>query len=454
MRLALPRAALATVVPKPARAVTAVPRRLAIAIVAAGGLTALAALLLALDGIAGPAATLPILVALAGIVVALLARQAAPGLAWVATIGAALAAAGIPIAAARGLSPIVDGVAAWELGAGRSSLAAIVTLGIAAAYATRPERRLDPIARPVAFGLLAWLALACGVSLAFVAAGDTRSDPAFTWVDVATAPISWFINAVLAVTALGAAADLRAAVERARDAIGPARPSLPGADGLRALAVATVRELVPGMAAADAATVAAERSRLAGDLHAVVLPSLRRAIAEAESGGDAETLARHLRTVDLELERLMADRWPVVLEAFGLVAALEDLAERIEADGGPPVEIDVGPGSRAGTDAAERPPPAVERAAWRVAQLAVDNAVRHAAPSLIRVGIAVGPDRVELTVADDGTGFDPAAPGAVRPSARGLADATRRAASVGGGVVVEAASTGGTTVRFRWPDRA
>jgi signal transduction histidine kinase len=218
--------------------------------------------------------------------------------------------------------------------------------------------------------------------------------------------------------------------------------------------VATVRELVPGMAAADAATVAAERSRLAGDLHAVVLPSLRRAIAEAESGGDAETLARHLRTVDLELERLMADRWPVVLEAFGLVAALEDLAERIEADGGPPVEIDVGPGSRAGTDAAQRPPPAVERAAWRVAQLAVDNAVRHAAPSLIRVGIAVGPDRVELTMADDGTGFDPAAPGAVRPSARGLADATRRAASVGGGVVVEAASTGGTTVRFRWPDRA
>lgn len=451
MRLALPRAAAGSGVPIPARVVPGVSRRLVIAIGAAVALTTLAAFLLVVDGMTGPAATLPILVALAGIVAALLARQAAPGLAWVATIGAALAAAGIPIAAARGLSPVVDGVAAWELAAGRSSLAAIVTLGIAAAYATRPERRLDPIARPVALALLAWLVLACGVSLAFVAAGDTRSDPAFTWVDVATAPISWFINAVLAVTALGAAADLRAAVERARAATDPAGLSLRRADDLRALAVATVRELVPGMAAADAATVAAERSRLAGDLHAVVLPSLRRAIAEAESGGDADTLARHLRTVDLELERLMADRWPVVLEAFGLVAALEDLAERIEADGGPAVEIDVGP---AGIEAGERPPPAVERVAWRVTQLAVENAVRHAAPTTVRIGIAVGPDRVELTVADDGTGFDPAAPDAIRPSARGLADATRRATAVGGGVAIEAASTRGTIVRFRWPDRS
>src|SRR6185369_7847802 len=84
-----------------------------------------------------------------------------------------------------------------------------------------------------------------------------------------------------------------------------------------AFALATFRELVPGQSAAGEATAAAERTRLAGDLHAAVLPGLRRAIAEAETGGDPEALARHLRSVDLELERLMADRWPVVLEAFG-----------------------------------------------------------------------------------------------------------------------------------------
>src|SRR5205085_9476349 len=96
--------------------------------------------------------------------------------------------------------------------------------------------------------------------------------------------------------------------------------------------------------AAKEASLAAERTRHAGDLHAVVLPTLRRAIADAEAGGDPDVLARQLRTVDLELERVMADRWPVVLEAFGLVAALEDLAEQVEAGGGPAVEPDVGRG--------------------------------------------------------------------------------------------------------------
>jgi signal transduction histidine kinase len=212
------------------------------------------------------------------------------------------------------------------------------------------------------------------------------------------------------------------------------------------VAVATLRELMPGQAAAAEATVAAERTLLAGDLHAVVLPGLRRAIAEAESGGDPDTLARHLRSIDLELERLMADRWPVVLEAFGLVAALEDLAERIEADSRLAVQIDV---ERAG----ERPPAAIERAAWRMAQIAIDNAVRHAAASLVSIVVSVDPDRLSLVVADDGRGFDPAAAGAVRAGARGLADATRRAGAIGATIRIDARPAGGTTVAFDWAAR-
>jgi len=218
------------------------------------------------------------------------------------------------------------------------------------------------------------------------------------------------------------------------------------AERAKRLAGATLRELVPGQSAAEEASLAAERTRLAGDLHAVVMPSLRRAMAEAESGGDPDTLARHLRTVDRELERLMADRWPVVLEAFGLVAALEDLAEQIESDAGPAVEIDV---ERAGG----RPAPAIERAAWRVAEIAVDNAVRHAAATTIRVTVAVDADRLRLVIADDGRGFDPTRSGAIRAGARGLADANRRASEVGASVLVEGRSGGGTTVAFAWTER-
>lgn len=419
-------------------------RLLSAAIMGAAGVSFLALVVLVGDGAPGPADVLPILVAAAAICAALLGRRVAPSAAWLATIVAALAAGSVPIDAARGLDPGVLGVGPWELAAGRSSVAAIVTLAIAAAYATRPRRRLDPVARPVALGLLGWLVVACLVTLVAVAAGERR-DPAFTWVDVATAPIGLFLRFVAIVAALGVVGDVRAAAGRAmarmdRDGTPPASSR---AERAVALAAATLRELWPGQADLDETTRTAERTRLAGDLHAVVLPSLRQAIAEAETGGDPDTLARHLRTVDLELERLMADRWPVVLDAFGLVAALEDLAERIEADGGLKIEIDV-------EHAGERPPTGIERTAWRVAQVALDNVVRHAAATTVRITVGVDAGRVGLAIADDGRGLGAGSDGASRPGARGLADATRRAGAIGATIRVEPRPGGGTTVVFNW----
>jgi signal transduction histidine kinase len=211
---------------------------------------------------------------------------------------------------------------------------------------------------------------------------------------------------------------------------------------------ATLRELVPGEADAEAAAIDAERARLAGDLHAVVLPSLRRAIAEAEAGAPIETLSDRLRTVDLELERLMADRWPVVLDAFGLVEALEDLAERTEAEGGVQVGLDV-------ENVGDRPRPEIERTAWRIAQVALDNAVRHAAASEIRISVSTSAQGVRLEIADDGRGIDQAAAaGSGQSGGRGLTDLRRRASAVGGSVVIEARQAGGTVVRFSWPAEA
>jgi signal transduction histidine kinase len=404
-----------------------------------------------------PVGPIPILLAIAAFCVAALTRQPAPSLAWIATIAGSFAASSIPIDQARAADPGQLGVGPWIGLAIPASLGAIITLGLAARYATRPERRLGSPAVAISVGLVAWLIVACLTTIGLIAAGLARADPAFTWVDLATAPIGGFVRFVVVVTALGVLADVRAGYERARDHAGDGSPNGSPAAGttaagtpaprsaarLRALAIATARERVPGQSAADEATVAAERTRLAGDLHATVLPGLRRAIAEAESGGDPDTLARQLRTIDLELERLMADRWPVVLEAFGLVAALEDLAERVEADGSVAVSIDV---ERAG----ERPPPAVERAAWRVAQLAIDNAARHAAATSITVTVSLAPERVTLAIADDGQGFDAVTPGALRPGARGLADASRRAAAVGGTVHIATEPGAGTTVRFAW----
>lgn len=397
-----------------------------------------------------PISVVPILVALAALCVIELTRRPAPNLAWLAAIAGAYAAATLPIDQARAANPGALGVGTWLTWAIPAATGALITLWIATGYATRSGHRLDPLAVPIAGGLLGWFAIAIATTIAAVLTGQ-RTDPAFTWVDVATAPIATFSLFVLALVGLGVAADVRAAAERATAE--RAMAQLPPGDGARGapgsgwnLVRATIRELIPGQSAAEEATVAAERTRLAGDLHAAVLPGLRRAIAEAEAGGDPDVLASQLRMVDLELERLMANRWPVVLEAFGLVAALEDLAERIETDTGHAVQIDV---DRAGN----RPPPAIERTAWRIAELAIDNATRHAEASDITVRVAVEADRVSLAISDDGRGFDPTAPGSVRTGARGLADATRRAMAVGATIRIESRSGGGTTVVFEWVAR-
>jgi signal transduction histidine kinase len=429
--------------PAPAQ-LTPLPPAFMVAAAAATAVVALGAIVLDLNPPARIEALMPALVAGAALCVGLLARRWAPALAWVALIVASLVAASIPIAVSRAADPVATGLGTWIVIAIRSSAAAILTVIVAALYATRSDRRSTGRVTTLATFLVAWLVVACLLVVVLVIAG-ARYDPAFTWVDLATWPTSVFIQFVLVLTAFGVAADLRAAAIRAdgrvaSDARSGDGGGLPFAERLRA----TLRELVPGQAAAQAAAVETERVRLAGDLHAVVLPALRRAIAEVEAGAPVEALAGRLRTVDLELERLMADRWPVVLEAFGLVEALEDLAERTEADGAVHVGLEV-------EAAAGRPRPEIERAAWRVAQLAIDNAVRHAAATEIAIVVGVAPDRVRVSISDDGRGIDPSDP--VRPGARGLNDIARRAKAVGGSVVIESstAAGSGTVVRFDWP---
>ena len=292
---------------------------------------------------AHPDDLVPVLIAVGALCLAILARHRAAGLAWASLVVASLAASSIPISLSRGADPGVLGLDEWLVVAGRSSAAAIVTMAIAALYATRPERPAARQVRTLAMLLVAWLSAGLLVIVILVIVG-ARYDPALTWVDIATGPTALFRLVVLLLAAFGVAGDIRAAASRADarldgagDVGGGNLRRLPLADRLRA----TLRELVPGEADAGAAAIDAERIRLAGDLHAVVLPSLRRAIAEVEAGGPAETLAQRLRAVDLELERIMADRWPLVLETFGLVEALEDLAERTEAEAGVQVGLEI-----------------------------------------------------------------------------------------------------------------
>lgn len=179
-----------------------------------------------------------------------------------------------------------------------------------------------------------------------------------------------------------------------------------------------------------------------------MLPSLRRALTQAEAGGTVERLAADLRSAVDEVESMLVARRAIVLEEMGLLAAVEWLAERVEDRSDVRVEIEVG----GGPADPSRPPRDVERAAFRVAQLALDNVVRHAPGSLATVRLAVLPGNVQLRIEDDGEGPPVDEAAAARGGRRGIADMRAEARAAGAALELGRGAGGrGAAVEFRWP---
>lgn len=93
-------------------------------------------------------------------------------------------------------------------------------------------------------------------------------------------------------------------------------------------------------------------------------------------------------------------------------------------------------------------PPAAQLTLFRVLQESLSNCARHSGARQVGVALRFGPDQVELSVKDDGKGFDPEAP---RPGHYGLLNMRERARKSRGQVTIESAPGAGTTVRLVLP---
>jgi signal transduction histidine kinase len=418
-----------------------------------------AGILMVLAGVAaippGPQDLEPSLVAAAALCVAgLLHRRNRSG-AWLATI-TALAVATLSLAAwGRSGRATID-ASGWAVLVIAVCVGALFTSGSAVRYAAEPSRaptrwvaRLGFVAIAVVAATCVWVVAVPGPVTPLAAA------PLGNLVLVTRA----LLVVVLAFVLLGIIGDLRPAGRRtlARLADGPATVRSPVSALERAADAARifVDELAPGGRRARRAA-GLERSRIATELHAEVVPVVRRALREAEQGGSPERLAVALRDVLAQVDGLALDRSSVALDALGLLPAIEWLAERTEERSDIRVSIDVPEGvpqlalDPAGSDA--RPPREVEAAAFRVVQLALENVVRHAPRATACIQVAANSHRVDISIRDDGPGM-PADAGAlaVASGRRGLAD--MRAAAIGCGASLQTASDqdgAGTIITFAW----
>lgn len=165
--------------------------------------------------------------------------------------------------------------------------------------------------------------------------------------------------------------------------------------------------------------------------------------------GIAETVLQQVRNLSLELR-------PSLLDDLGLVAALRWYADRQAQRAGLEVNV-IATGFRA------RVPPEIETACFRVTQEALTNIVRHARAHRVNIELHLKPastrgsddsnghsqEQVELTIRDDGIGFDvrAARQKAVRGESLGLLGMEERVGLSGGQISLTSSSDRATAAR-------
>ena len=184
-------------------------------------------------------------------------------------------------------------------------------------------------------------------------------------------------------------------------------------------------ETLQGLVGLRMRLASARRSRTTADMEA--------AVADALEGARREIV---------NLRGLIAELRPAALDELGLGPAIETLSERSAAAAGLEVEtrVELRDGGH------PRLAPETETTVYRVVQEALTNAARHSGGSHVHVGVVERDEMIDVSVADDGHGFDPSAAAA----GFGLRGMRERAQLAGGYMRIES-SERGSTVLARLP---
>ena len=198
-------------------------------------------------------------------------------------------------------------------------------------------------------------------------------------------------------------------------------------------------------------SIAAERNRLALELHDAVSQKLFGLVLSAEAAGtllerDPEAAGDQVAKLQAlaqealdELRSLVFELRPPDLERDGLGGALRKHVELLRRLQQQEIELDLDGELPAD---AER-----DREILRIAQEALQNALRHARADHIAVRVSADDGRILLEVEDDGVGFEPDAVD-TRSRRLGLTSMEERARRLGGTLEIRSAPNAGTTVRL------
>ena len=198
-----------------------------------------------------------------------------------------------------------------------------------------------------------------------------------------------------------------------------------------------------------------ERRCLSQDLHDglcqdLTAARLRYSVLERKLGGAGQggaELAELARLLDASVNHayeLSRGLWPIDHEPPGMSAFLEDFCRRLAASHGITITV-------RNLRACSIYPKDNSNHLYRIAQEAINNAVKHARASLIEVSLDCAAEHALLTlcVRDNGVGIDCANPASSVQGGLGLRIMAHRARMIGGELTIENAKGGGTEVTCR-----
>jgi signal transduction histidine kinase len=192
-----------------------------------------------------------------------------------------------------------------------------------------------------------------------------------------------------------------------------------------------------------------ERSRLARELHDDVTQRLASLAIDAgreerklpnAAGSAMRTMREGLARLSEDVHALSYRLHPSILEDLGLVEALKSECERFSRTCPGRVETKV-------QDVPDTVPRDTALCLFRVAQEGLRNIARHAGATRVQVGLRQLDDGLQLTVTDNGAGFDPAQHRA--GASLGHAGMRQRVFLLGGTIEIDS-SPGHGTVIFAW----
>jgi PAS domain S-box-containing protein len=203
----------------------------------------------------------------------------------------------------------------------------------------------------------------------------------------------------------------------------------------------------------EEAAAAAERERLARDLHDAVTQSLFSvaAIAEAlphvwerdrqEAQRGLEELRWLTQGALAEMRALLLELRPAALTEHKLGTLLRQLTDAMMSRTRMPVTTTV-----VGDCAL---PADVQIALYRIAQEALNNITKHARAGEAKVSLHCGPGQARLQISDDGLGFDP---DVAQAHQLGLEIMCERAQAIGATLHIESKPGQGTRVEVDWQE--